>query len=128
MADEPMGYGKPPTASRFQPGMSGNPGGRPKKLPTLREVVEAELATPMEIKDGGREITVSKQLALIKGLVAAGLGGNQRAINTLLALVRSTSGDDDENAEHVDHAVLDQHIAREVERRLNQVNEKGESK
>lgn len=28
----PLGYGNPPEASRFKPGVSGNPKGRPKRL------------------------------------------------------------------------------------------------
>ena len=34
--DDKVGYGKPPKHSRFQPGRSGNPRGRPKKKPEHR--------------------------------------------------------------------------------------------
>jgi len=33
MADYEVGYGKPPKSRRFQPGVSGNPKGRPKRKP-----------------------------------------------------------------------------------------------
>ena len=40
-ADYEVGYAKPPQSSRFKPGRSGNPNGRPKgarnKLPALNE-------------------------------------------------------------------------------------------
>lgn len=54
--DREVGYGKPPKASQFKPGESGNPGGRPKSvLPRImrdlmercdREALEAILADP----------------------------------------------------------------------------------
>src|SRR5260370_19857539 len=33
--DYAVGYGKPPTETRFQKGQSGNPGGRPRRTKTL---------------------------------------------------------------------------------------------
>src|SRR5205085_10093153 len=34
-----LGYGKPPEHSRFKPGQSGNPKGRPKAARSLRSIV-----------------------------------------------------------------------------------------
>lgn len=42
MADYEVGYGKPPTSTRFKPGESGNPRGRPKKSVPRRET-DAEI-------------------------------------------------------------------------------------
>ena len=47
-----VGYGKPPKATRFKPGKSGNPGGRPKgsgkKSRTTDAVVEKMKALVLE--------------------------------------------------------------------------------
>jgi hypothetical protein len=37
MADDEIGYGKPPLSGRFRPGVSGNPSGRPKRKPNAAE-------------------------------------------------------------------------------------------
>jgi len=37
---EPAGYGHPPVAFRFRPGKSGNPGGRPRRLPITERYAE----------------------------------------------------------------------------------------
>lgn len=38
-----VGYGKPPKDSQFKPGQSGNPAGRPKRKPSIKEELEAVL-------------------------------------------------------------------------------------
>ena len=128
MTDVPVGYGNPPAHTRFQTGKSGNPGGRPKKLPSLRSVLETELAAPIQVKEGGCEVTVSKQVALVKAIVAAALRGDQRAMTALFALARSIGTDEDENVDQVDQKVLDEYVERELQRRLTQTNLPEESR
>src|SRR5258707_862176 len=53
MAKNEVGYKRPPKAFQFEPGKSGNPGGRPKKLPSMREVISVELAKRVRIADDG---------------------------------------------------------------------------
>lgn len=50
-----VGYGKPPVETRFKPGQSGNPGGRPKGVSLTALLREA-----MEQPDG--ETTVAQEL------------------------------------------------------------------
>jgi len=55
MADDKVGYGKPPNSGRFRPGVSGNPRGRPKRRPTpIAELINDALSAPIEIRRDGR--------------------------------------------------------------------------
>jgi len=81
-----VGYGRPPKASRFKPGQSGNPSGRPKGRTGLATDLAAELGEPVTVRENGRSRRVSKQRALIKGLMAKALDGDVRATAALLAL------------------------------------------
>ena len=50
-----VGYGKPPHETRFKPGQSGNPGGRPKKNAiSLVEAFTRELNTSVTVTEGGK--------------------------------------------------------------------------
>jgi hypothetical protein len=46
MAKYKVGYGKPPKATRFKPGKSGNAKGRPQGSRNLASDLAAELASP----------------------------------------------------------------------------------
>ncbi len=49
-ADYEVGYCRPPLATRFRPGQSGNPRGRPKGSRNLRAVVKAVAGELVEIR------------------------------------------------------------------------------
>ena len=55
-ADEPGGYGKPPKASQFKKGQSGNPGGKRKRPLSLGERVTRALNRRVAIKEPGPTI------------------------------------------------------------------------
>ena len=94
-----VGYKHPPWANQFRPGQSGNPSGRPKGARNFRSELREELSEVVTVRDGEREIQVSKQRALIKSLVAAAIDGNQRAAASLLAIcVRMLADADDDEA------------------------------
>jgi hypothetical protein len=115
--DDPVGYGKPPPNKQFRPGQSGNPGGRPKRQPSLLADLDAELAESCPVKDGHRELTVSKQRAFAKTVVSAAIRGEAWAANALIALVRAPPANSDETASPVDQELLDRFIEREIKRR-----------
>lgn len=85
--EEKVGYGRPPVASRFKPGQSGNPKGRPKGTLNLKTDLRNELSEKIQIREGQRSLKVSKQRAMLKALVSEALKGDARAANVVLTLV-----------------------------------------
>lgn len=118
MGKRAIGYKQPPPEFQFRPGKSGNPSGRPKKLPSLRQVLGDELAKRVRITEDGLEFMASKQVALIKNMVDAALSGNQRAASTVLAFFEKDRGDDPHTADELDDSLLEEFIEREVQLRL----------
>jgi hypothetical protein len=85
--EKKVGYGKPPAATRFKPGQSGNPKGRPKGTLNLKTDLRNELSETIHIREGERSLKVSKQRAMLKSLVAKALKGDARAASVVLMLV-----------------------------------------
>jgi Family of unknown function (DUF5681) len=86
MAKYKVGYRRPPKATRFKRGESGNSKGRPKGSRNLATDLAAELGEPITVREDGRQCRVSKQRALIKSLMAKSLQGDVRAAAALLSL------------------------------------------
>ena len=94
-----VGYKRPPREHQFRPGQSGNPSGRPKGARNFRSELREELSEVVTVRDGDREIEVSKQRALIKSVVAAAIDGNQRAAASVLAMcMRMLADAEDDDA------------------------------
>jgi hypothetical protein len=85
--DNTVGYRRPPAHSRFRPGQTGNPNGRPKGTANLRTDLRDELSEHIRVREGERDLKVSKQRAMLKALVAKALRGDSRAANVVLGLV-----------------------------------------
>lgn len=97
--DYVVGYGNPPLHTRFKPGQTGNPQGRPKGSKNLKTDLLEELSEPMKVTEGGQVRRISKQRALIKTLMARALKGNDRAAAKILDLyLRILVGDDLDDA------------------------------
>jgi hypothetical protein len=83
--DEAVGYGRPPRASRFQPGRSGNPKGRPRGSVAFKTLLERELAVSVAVKEQGRRRTLSKRGVIVKRLVSEAMAGNPKHLAIVLA-------------------------------------------
>ena len=84
LADEKVGYKKPPKATRFRKGQSGNPSGRPKKTSSLRESFREELSGPMLFKIGGEVKPFDSREAYARALVKSARRGSIADIKIIL--------------------------------------------
>src|SRR3989304_5680992 len=82
-----VGFGKPPQHTRFRPGQSGNPRGRPKGTKNLKTDLLEELGEKILVHEGGQARKLSKQRAVVKTLVNRTLKGDARAPNSLLPMM-----------------------------------------
>lgn len=96
-----VGYGKPPATTRFKPGQSGNPRGRPKgssnkpKPPALNEermksILLEEAYRTIKVNEGAGQISVPMAQAVIRSLAVNAVKGNQRAQRLFTELLFTT--------------------------------------
>jgi hypothetical protein len=120
--DDGVGYKRPPENTRFTPGQSGNPKGRPRHLRNLKAEFVDELGERIRIREGDREKKISKQRAVVKALVAAAIKGNIRATTALVAFCSHAFGNEPEHHPSQSTApddleILTEYVNREVRRR-----------
>jgi hypothetical protein len=93
-ADEPapyqVGYCRPPLHSRFRPGVSGNPSGRPKGSQNFKTLLDRILKEEIPLLDGNQQRKVSKAEAITRRLVIGALKGDTRSQVTLFRLAEIT--------------------------------------
>ena len=96
--DYDVGYGKPPKHTRFKPGKSGNPKGRPKVRKNFRALLAEALFKKVTVSDGGQIREISRVEALLTALVAKAIKGDARSLETLLRLMQQHFPGGDEDA------------------------------
>ena len=84
--DYKVGYGKPPSASQFKKGQSGNPKGRPKssKNLSLGQMYELELNRGISIIENGKRKYIRVGAALIRKQIQQSLNGDPRSAKLLM--------------------------------------------
>lgn len=110
-SDKGSGYGKPPQHTRFKPGQSGNPRGRPKGSLNFTTDLKTVLLAPVALNDGGRSRRVTTQKAALLRLREKALKGDVRALDRFLSLAMAMSvGSAEETATSLppeDQAILE---------------------
>jgi hypothetical protein len=99
--DYEVGYGKPPTATQFRPGQSGNPRGRPKGAKTNKKKISArnearfnkvlleECYREIGVRDGDKLIQMPVIQAVIRNQALNAAKGNQRSQRMLTDSLKS---------------------------------------
>ena len=90
MNNNDIGYGKPPKSTRFKPGQSGNPRGRPKGAMNLETLLDKALdaKVTMETQNGAKRI-IKREAILLKWVNQA-LAGDTKSIQVLLPWIVKT--------------------------------------
>ncbi len=93
-----IGYGRPPRNSQFKPGQSGNKKGRPKNSKNTYTMLTDVLEQKINIKENGKDLRISKKLAMIMQLVNKAVKGDVKAINSLLPhMLMADAKEEDKN-------------------------------
>jgi antitoxin (DNA-binding transcriptional repressor) of toxin-antitoxin stability system len=117
--NDSVGYKKPPKDHQFRPGESGNPTGRPKGVRNFKSDLRDELSEMITFCESGQEVSISKQRALIKRLVASAIAGDARCIATLMSFCARAFSDDNDDQRQApeDQQILDAFALRPTKRR-----------
>jgi hypothetical protein len=85
MSDYEIGYGKPPKASQFKPGVSGNRKGRPKRTPSdlATEILDV-LESPIRHREGAQEKMSPAWELNLRALMQRALRGDPDAAMAVL--------------------------------------------
>jgi hypothetical protein len=87
---EGVGYCRPPVHTRFRPGVSGNPSGRPKGNQNFSTLFRRILKEEVSLREGSAVRKVTKAEAILRGLVVGAMKGDSRSLAALLRLAEQT--------------------------------------
>ena len=92
-----VGYGRPPEKSRFKRGQSGNPSGTKRTPPSARAdlwaALERALNEKVTVRQGDRDVTMTKAAAGIDELVNQFAKGDRHARRDLMAVAETLGYD-----------------------------------
>jgi hypothetical protein len=123
--DYEVGYGKPPRHTRFEPGRSGNPRGRPGGSKNLSTLLSEALQEPVIVVENGRRRKIAKRQAIVTQLVNRSAKADLKAIQILLTMLRDIEDRADPGSAHpAAFTEADQQIIQRIRARLRGEKEK----
>ena len=115
---EKVGPGKPPRHTRFKPGQSGNPTGRPKDSKNFATILQQQLRKKVTITIDGKPKRVTVQEVIARRLANDSMKGATKAMELLIRLT-STKSDDSVGKDIVGETVLpDEDALRRIHKRI----------
>jgi hypothetical protein len=101
-----VGYGKPPHHTRFQPGRSGNPKGRPKSAKGLKTMVRETMTKRVDVRTAGGATKMSRMEAVLHKTVELAMKGNARALAEIFKLY-ANAVPEEEKSSQIDEAMAE---------------------
>jgi hypothetical protein len=113
--DYEVGYGKPPLASRFKPGQSGNPAGRKRGTLNINSILKKAMSEVVVVNERGRNKRLTKMEVAVRQLINKAAAGDIKAFKLAYAMASQI----DPSVETVSPDLLaDQEQARQLLSRL----------
>lgn len=97
-----IGYGKPPRATRFRMGQSGNPSGK-KRPPSAEETLKRALARTARVSVDGTARSLPMMDVIIEALIRKAARGDLGAIRLVLTAAAAWADDSQNNPVISDH-------------------------
>jgi hypothetical protein len=99
-SDYVIGYRRPPKATRFTAGKSGNPKGRPKGSRSVGAMLQGIIQQKIAVTENGKTRRIPALEVMLRRLVNDAMRSDPRALKLLLSLV-DRYGDSPEAAVHL---------------------------
>src|SRR5689334_15910670 len=100
-ADYQVGYKHPPLQTRFKPGQSGNPKGRPLGRPNAKTTVARVMNEKVSVREGDKTRHMTKFEAMLQTQTMKGMKGDARSAGMVVNVMTRTGhlkDQDDETA------------------------------
>src|SRR5579864_5578944 len=95
VSSSPVGYKRAPVHSRFKPGESGNPKGRPRGETNLADLTKRVLNAPVWVTIAGKRQSMSTAEATIRKVMQDALRGDNRSLNLLMEILEMSGRTED---------------------------------
>jgi hypothetical protein len=118
---EKVGPGNPPRHTRFKPGQSGNPNGRPKGSKNFATILQQQLRKKVTITVDGKPKRMAVQEVIARRLANDSMKGTTRAIELLIRLTsaKSDAGAGKDAARET--ALPDEDALRRIKKRISKL-------
>jgi len=108
-----VGYGRPPKATRFAKGKSGNPTGRPRGSRSLGAMLNDIMKQKVSVTEGGRERKISALEVMLRRLTNDAMKSDQPAIKLLIQLLERYGDASEQAPAHDQMSAEDEEILTE---------------
>jgi hypothetical protein len=119
--DEPaedVGPGRPPRHTRFKPGQSGNPNGRPKGAKNFATILQQQLRKKVTITVDGKPKRVTVQEVIARRLATDSMKGTTKALELLIKLTSAKADAGAGNDAAGETVLPDEDALRRIQKRL----------
>ena len=116
--DYDVGFGRPPRSTRFRPGQSGNPKGRPKAVTNVDDVLRKRLFAKVSVQENGIRKKITVLEAILGRLIKNAADGDPRSFGLLLKLLPRMQTQPDPAAQTEASPERDRQVLEEFARML----------